>query len=326
MQLSFALTQLDGYVDSRQAPPMMPPGRELAWFTLRGLAVGERAENQDNLVVVDAAGFGVCLRGGAPTTINRDDWPAGRLRIAVLDGMGGHDNGRQVAEDAADAIRRLPVYASREALVNGLDALHDQLHADWGAGVRSPGCTLTLLEVVAEDTAWLYHVGDSRLYELGSGVGPRYLTLDHAPSTRAMLAGAIDVEAWQRRIHRQPESRISQAFAMGNTFEDERGRLSPGLRHLTAEDLPLSLAERADCRTITLRPGGRYLLSTDGLWAVSDPASLVDRHWKKLAGDARQPDALLRGLLDVLQQAAQPGESDNTTALLLQVAPSKGQG
>ena len=59
-----------------------------------------RRENQDNFLLIDASGHAVCLSRQAPFHCQVPGWPRGHVRAAVLDGMGGHGQGREAAEAA----------------------------------------------------------------------------------------------------------------------------------------------------------------------------------------------------------------------------------
>lgn len=320
LQHELKLEAPPGYRDGGRTPAAAPPGLALAWFTARGLHAGDRPENQDNLVLVDATGASTRLRDEAVVRDKHPDWPIGRMRLAVLDGMGGHEGGRMVAETVAEAVAALPAYRQRRSLVAALDRLHARLHAELGGGLRPPGSTLTLLEVIDDTQAWLYHVGDSRLYALDAQGHAQCLTVDHVPATRAALDGALDERGWQRHVHAENGSVISQAFVLGGGLHGQGPALLPELTHLRDAELPEFLRGRADCRTLRLQPGMRYLLASDGLWCVPEPLTLVESAWPPALRAAATPAAALDGLLKALYAAATPRMADNTTAILLQVA------
>src|SRR5579875_2734776 len=133
-----------------------------------------REENQDNLVLIDVHGEAVCLHGGAARYQRLPGWRLGHARIAVLDGMGGHGHGREAAEAVAAGLLALPPCDTAGQLTRRLDLLHADLQRHFaGASGPRPGTTLTLLELRAGQGALLYHVGDSRLYEIaGARVAP----------------------------------------------------------------------------------------------------------------------------------------------------------
>jgi serine/threonine protein phosphatase PrpC len=289
----------------------------------------QRSENQDNFLAIDAAGQASWLAGGQRQSMRVASWPPGHLRLAVMDGMGGHGHGREAAEMVAAGLLAIPACVDVDSLSRHLDALHRRLQAHFDglheAGPR-PGTTLTLLEIAPsadapgadapDSSALLWHAGDSRLYEITPGAATP-LTVDHVPATVLAMAGLIDEKSWRRQVHGSHAPHIAQAFILGNTLADP-AHLDDGLFGLDAATLPPWLRALPDRRAIALRTDATYLLATDGFWSCSDPAEFVAR-WPRLfaGGDAR---ACLARLFD--EMAARPPvgvQPDNLTAIVLRV-------
>lgn len=277
-----------------------------------------RAENQDNFVVIDFDGRSCRLQDQQPLCATVDGWPAGHGRLAVLDGMGGHGHGREAAEALAAALLAMPPCATPDALGERLDAIHASLQARFaveGAGAARPGTTLTLLELRPGGAPLLYHVGDSRLYELDP-LHAAPLTIDHVPATVAALAGRLDEAGWWRQVHGRHAPQIAQAVILGNAFADP-ARLSDPLFALTPEMLPCWLGHLADRRALSLRPGAAYLLVTDGFWSCSHPDSFVAA-WPALLHGAPNAATLVERLFGLLENDAPAGlQPDNLTALVV---------
>jgi PPM family protein phosphatase len=259
-------------------------------------------ENQDNVVLIDAAGHAVCLRGEAPFRTRIAGWPAGHVRLAVLDGMGGHGDGRQAAEAVASALLDVPACQTLEQLSSRLDALHATLQARFRRPgdhdhFRRPGTTLTLLEIAPGQAPLLYHVGDSRLYEVTADAA-HPLTIDHVPATGYAMHGMLGAQEWWQQVHGEHRSQIAQAFILGNAFANPQV-LDDGLQPLDRHTLPPFLHRLADRRALRLRPGALYLLATDGLWACGQPLPWTAR-WPPLL--ARHPGGI-GAALDSLFQA-----------------------
>ena len=296
------------------APLTFGPQFDVAARSATGSGPRQRSENQDNVVLVDAAGNAVCLAGGTTLRSTLTHWPPGHLRLAVLDGMGGHGHGREAAEAAARGLLAMPACADLASLSAQLEELPAQLQRRFAplAGPR-PGTTLTLLELPPQGAPLLWHVGDSRLYEIDEGV--RALTVDHVPATALALAGLLDEEQWQDEVHRAHAPQIAQAFILGNTFVDP-SRLDDALFALTPERLPPWLRALPDRRALALRPGAAYLLASDGFWSCLDPAEFVAR-WPRLFAGASAGacvDALFAEIAERPPIGLQP---DNLTAIVL---------
>nr|WP_314544718.1 protein phosphatase [uncultured Massilia sp.] len=291
---------------------------DVAACSRRGAGPRLREENQDNVVVIDAAGTATWLHGQRLQRQTLAGWPAGHARLAVLDGMGGHGHGREAAEAVAAGLLALPPCLDGATLAQHLDILHAQLQRDFAAcpGPR-PGTTLTLLELPAGAVPLLYHVGDSRLYEI-TRARATPMTIDHVPATGFAIGGLLDEAQWWQQVHGEHRPQLSQAFILGNAFADP-ARLDDALFALTPERLPPWLAPLADRRPVTLTPGASYLLATDGLWSCSDPYGWVAQ-WPQLLGGGADAATMLAALLDAYE--AHPGaffHPDNVTAVLLRI-------
>lgn len=294
---------------------------EVAACSRLGAGPRRRMENQDNLLLIDVDGQAAWLHGEAPQRRQQPGWTRGHARLAVLDGMGGHGHGREAAEAVVAGLLALPPCLELDALSCQLDALHAELQdhfaaAQFGDGPR-PGTTLTLLELPAQGPALLYHVGDSRLYEITRArVAP--LTVDHVPATALAMAGQLGETQWWQQVHGEHRPQVSQAFILGNAFADPM-RLTDPLYALDAGKLPPWLRHLPDRRAVTLAPGASYLLATDGLWSCSDPYGWVGQ-WPQLLGGRADAAVMLGALLQAYD--AHPAaffHPDNVSAILLRV-------
>jgi serine/threonine protein phosphatase PrpC len=277
-------------------------------------------ENQDNLVLIDASGRAVIMHAQIQRALQLPDWPRGHVRLAVLDGMGGHGYGRQAAEAVAAGLLRMPACRTEEELNARLDALHDQLQQQFtlpgGAGqARRPGTTLTLLELPPQQPPLLYHVGDSRLYEITAS-GAQSLTIDHVPATAFALHGLLDAQQWWQQVHGEHRPQIAQAFILGNAFADPQ-RLEDTLYPLEEAELPAFLRPLADRRALTVRSEATYLLATDGFWACRRPQDWIAQ-WPQLLGRTRSAADAIDSLFSRYHEAPPSGlHLDNLTAIAL---------
>jgi serine/threonine protein phosphatase PrpC len=296
------------------------PGLDVAAHSSAAANPALRLENQDNYLLIDTTGCAAFLRGQSAQRQQVPHWPAGHARIAVLDGMGGHGMGREAAEAVVAGLLAMPACASLGELAARLDALHTDLQhhfASDDAPARRPGTTLTLLELRPGRAPLLYHVGDSRLYEISaSQVTP--MTVDHVPATAFALGGLLDEREWWQQVHAEHRSQISQAFILGNAFANPT-ILSDPLFPLSPLNLPAYLQHLSDRRAIELRAGMVYLLATDGFWSCDAPSDWVLR-WPELFAGRSSAREMSHALFQEL--GANPPcnlHADNITAIVLRV-------
>jgi serine/threonine protein phosphatase PrpC len=292
------------------------PHYDVAVASRRGSGPTQRPENQDNFVVIDFAGQAWRLLGQELHRSTLRGWPAGHGRVAVLDGMGGHGHGREAAEAVAAGLLAIPPCRTAAELGCHLDVLHAALQRQFAfePGAR-PGTTLTMLELPEGAAPLLYHVGDSRLYEIGPERALP-LTVDHVPATVAALAGRLDEHAWWRQVHGTHSPQIAQAFILGNAFSNP-ALLSDPLFALTPQNLPPWLGALPDRRVLSLRPDAAYLLATDGFWSCLAPDRFVER-WPGLLAGAADAAAMVERLFSALDASPPDGlHADNLTALVL---------
>lgn len=315
------------------APPTMTsltdtlafgPGLDIAARSDASISKLQVPENQDNVLLIDALGRAVFLRDQAKCSAQLDDWPAGHVRLAVMDGMGGHGNGRQAAEAVANGLLGVPACATLEQLAARLDALHGALQGHFRSAAdhddfRRPGTTLTLIEIPPGQAPLLYHVGDSRLYEITEQAAEP-LTVDHVPATAFALHGLLGAQEWWQQVHGEHRAQISQAFILGNAFANPQV-LDDGLCALTSARLPTFLRHLADRRALVPRPGAVYLLATDGFWACAKPQAWTERWPELLARRGQDASAVLGQLFDEFAQRPPPGlHIDNVSAIVLRFA------
>lgn len=224
--------------------------------------------------------------------------------FAVSDGMGGAKSGEFASRIAIDRISRLlprGFRLSAAGLASGfqdlLAELFSSIHAELLQLGRSyeecsgMGATLTLGWLTPE---WLYfaHLGDSRLYYLPAGGGLRQLSHDHTYAGWLRRKGELNER--QAREHPMRHS-LSQALGAGNQFIDP---------HIGA---------------VGHRPGDRFLICSDGL---------IDGLWDHQIENLIRTPPPQRGNFSpaqlLVEDAVQASGRDNTTALVLEIAPAAG--
>ena len=295
---------------------------EIATRSLRSPTGHGRLENQDNYLVIDGQGLARLLWRERETELCLSDWPAGHRRLAVLDGMGGHSHGREAAEKTVEGLLDLPAAVDLDLISRSLNALHRQLHRQFQADGLESGCTLILLEIPPSGSAFLFHVGDSRVYAVNTQRA-QCLTVDHVPATHMAMLGLMDGAQWMQRVHAQANSQISQAFVLGSTLGAPQiyaESIAEDLFELHEGNLPLFLRGLSDRRALELKAGWVYLLASDGLWHLDNPQAFIQR-WPMLLGRPEHSldelaDALLAELAEeIRRQRSQP--DDNCTVILV---------
>lgn len=294
------------------------PRLDAAVRSSAGLGPGARSENQDNFLLVDSGGLAIFLRDQVQCEQRLHGWPPGHVRLAVLDGMGGHGQGREAAEAVVAGLLTIPACDTLGELSRQLDALHHTLQQHFGADCpdgRRPGTTLTLLELRPGKPALLYHVGDSRLYEVKPDrVLP--LTIDHVPATAYAIEGALGEKEWWQQVHGEHRSQITQAFILGNAFINP-AELSDPLYPLSPLNLPPFLYHLPDRRALELDVNAVYVLATDGFWSCDGPLEFILR-WPELFSRATTAGAMCDALFDEMAERPPEGlHPDNVTAIVL---------
>ncbi len=294
------------------------PHYDVAVRTAAGASADARLENQDNFLLIDTSGWACFLEDQVERQQQVPGWPAGHIRLAVLDGMGGHGHGREAAEAVVAGLLGLPACATLGELSSHLDVLHASLQQHFGADLipgKRPGTTLTMLELRPGEAPLLYHVGDSRLYQVRAGHAVP-LTIDHVPATAYAMEGLLDQAAWWEQVHCEHRSQISQAFILGNAFANP-AELSDPLFALTPMNLPDFLHQLPDRRALELDPHAVYVLATDGFWACPAPQRWLAR-WPALLDGAASAAAMNQRLFDEISNNPPPAlHPDNITAIVL---------
>ncbi len=171
----------------------------------------------------------------------------GARLLVLCDGMGGRRGGEVASRLAVDAIGR--AFRSSEdsgpvRLEAGFSEANSQIEERAQADPRLSGMGTTAVAFLLDggETAWVAHVGDSRLYRL-RGQEFSALTDDHSVVGELQRHGVVSAEQAAQHPRRNE------------------------LLRSIGGDSPVEV----DLRAIDVLPGDRYLLCCDGLWSmVSD--------------------------------------------------------
>ncbi|MBB1489560.1 PP2C family protein-serine/threonine phosphatase [Oceanospirillum sediminis] len=283
-----------------------------------------RKGNQDNFLVIAPSGKAVCLKRREQYHFTHQSWPEGQYRLVVSDGIGGGRHGGEISEELIEALSCVGHFSEQNLLCSFLDDLHHEMQQRWNPDRLKEGATLTLLESQTPNQVQLFHVGDSRLFEISQS-RVNCLTLDHSLATRQVVAGAITSEVvWEQAIFdpdRPSSELLCQAFVLGSAMAPESRNFRPTLFPLTEERLPWFLADKADRRLIRLKAGCLYLLATDGFWHLPDSMSCI-RQAPELYQNSRDSEDFLQQLFALLKkQTPDRWLGDNCTAIAFQLKP-----
>lgn len=234
---------------------------------------GPRETNEDSIG---------CFAPSEPLALERK----GYLYV-VADGLGGHNAG-EVASSAAVATLREEYYspsnhtriepALRQALQAANLKIHELTHRH--AEYRSMETTLSAI-AIAGSTAYIAHIGDSRIYHWRAGKLVQ-LTSDHSEAA----------ELVRLRI-----------------LKPERVRDHPG-RNVLTRTLGSRLIPRPDYLRQPMLAGDKFVMCTDGLWS-----ELEDQEISDVLAEA-DPSAACRELLNrVLSRDC----SDNVSVQVVKV-------
>ena len=231
-------------------------------------AVGPRERNEDAFLLRDLS-----LERGAILA-----------RLAIADGMGGHEAGEVASRLAVDCAARLldGATADSDALRKAFEVADAEIRefARVQGNGASMGTTLTFV-VVRHDEAVVGHVGDSRAWLFHQGE-LKQITVDHSRVGRLLRAGVISE---QETIGHPEANVLEQALGAGS-------------------------APSPDVYRVGLGPGDVLVLSTDGLHGVMTRA--------EIEGVLQSQPSMQQACEQLAALAESRGTTDNLTVLAWQ--------
>jgi serine/threonine protein phosphatase PrpC len=225
---------------------------------------GPREENQDNYLIIDAEGRCEYLLDEKKQSGVVSNWSKGHYRLAVADGMGGHNNGRQAAEAVVKALLTLEIQTDPKQLRDALLTIHNRLFGAFHQGARTPGSTLVIADIDPEGNAVIANIGDSRVY-LHRGAAWELLTTDHNEAEFAYRDGEISEESYAKRLL-QNTNHIKQAMIFGSSGIIANDAGIKHHQHIQA----LRVELEKDVFTQQLEQGDVLMLASDGVWSGQD--------------------------------------------------------
>ncbi len=301
--------------------------RALAHTTVRAAsATGKRKDNQDNYLIVNVeGGQGIAqfLQAGGERRRVLGDWHPDFVRLAVADGVGGHDGGRQMSEAVVAALAELPPLRAPKAMRAALLQLHRRMLDRFADGsTRCPATTLVMADLdCATGAGVLLNLGDSRAYVVGRAK-PRQVTYDHTVPEFAWRDRKINDRDYQQCLA-AGNQRLTQALGWGSwgLFHDGRQAVDELFDHRVRLDLapPESrfgkkeAENHADVFGFRLCDGDGLLLASDGRGDAAD----VDGWCLPCAAAFHNPN----GPQALVRKALESGSRDNVTVTICSRTP-----
>lgn len=233
-----------------------------------------------------------CTDVGLVRDHNEDNYAClslgGKTLFVVADGMGGHDAGEVASRIAVEAVcEEIRKGATSERDPQGLieravQRANDEVKRE-GAGKKSDMGTTLSMALIADTTAYIANVGDSRVYWIENG-SITQITEDHSLVAKLVAAGKL-------------------------TKEEARGHPRSNLLFRTIGNDEMVAV---DTFQVTLKKGGSLLLCSDGLWG-----EVADEEIHKVFAEGGDAETACSRLV---QTALQNGGKDNITAVVVKVA------
>lgn len=229
------------------------------------------------------------------------DWRRTRQRglFAVIDGMGGMEEGHRAAQLARESFERgFSEFLFADPAPGAIDLMTRAHHAVASLGGRA-GAAATLL-LLDGDHVDLAQVGDTRAYLLRDNEVFQ-LTLDQ--SQRALTGGPRGAAEGRSQLVSSLGMPVSDAFRVG-TLLDVRN--AGGL-----------LPETVRGRSLQLLDGDQLLLCSDGLWDWWDDCMSEEEEHAYLLDVLQPGKSIHEALRQLLQDALEHDGQDNATAVLV---------
>src|SRR6266702_5835844 len=266
-------------VDTRQPALVLQVGSDLD----PGIERRQRP-NEDALFVT----HGVMPSTSASTS------PKPFALFMVADGMGGQGHGQEASQLAAQSLVEYvrgslcSKRGTREALlpllIEGVQYANRAVHQRNQEQRTEMGTTMTATLVV-DTTAYVAHVGDSRLYLYRPAKGLSQITQDHS-MVAALVAAGVN----------QPEDIYTHP-----------------MRNLIYRFLGEKSTVEVDASTLPLAAGDILLLCSDGLWEMVRDRQIASILTAPVSDPSRKAHALV-------QAALAGGGVDNVSVIVVQVS------
>ncbi|GAB6141929.1 hypothetical protein JCM14076_26580 [Methylosoma difficile] len=287
-------------------------------------AKGLRDGNEDNYLLIqspDGHALAEYLKDQQIEQLPVPQWDNQKIRIAVADGMGGHQNGREAAELLVTELIKIAATGQVGRLANVVKALHSQLSKQLsGSGRNRPGSTLVVADIdCVTGLCVIANVGDSRAYLLREG-RLHQLSHDHVYCEFAWRDGDLSDEQYFN-ARSVSNASLTQAMGFGShgivrAADGSRPyEYNPNLRLDIKEDgqswqhnWDKVKTEHRDVFLLQLEDDDVLLFASDGLWSMGQ-----DCLWHP---EITTPLSNAAALEKLVNAAIEAGSSDNATLVM----------
>src|SRR2546421_7981699 len=214
--------------------------------------------------------------------------------LMVADGMGGQGHGQEASQLAVQSLveyvrgslcsKRVTREALLPLLIEGVKSANRVVHQRNQEQRTEMGTTMTATLVV-DTTAYVAHVGDSRLYHYRPAKGLSQITQDHS-MVAALVAAGVN----------QPEDIYTHP-----------------MRNLIYRFLGEKATVEVDASTVPLAADDILLLCSDGLWEMVRDQQIAAILTTPMPDPSRKAHALV-------QAALAGGGADNVSVIVVQVS------
>lgn len=210
--------------------------------------------------------------------------------LALADGMGGHKAGEIASKLAIEEVSLLLAEGLREKMLPGqimlllsetMDKVNTKIftHSQSDSALVGMGTTCDVC-LIFKNTAYISHVGDSRVYKVSASGNIKKLTKDHSLIERMLDNGTITP---QEAINHPQKNVILKAIGISSSVE-------PDIFHSK------------------ISPGDVLLLCSDGLTNMVDDGTIA-----RTVSEGASPEEIAKKLVQLANDA---GGTDNITVII----------
>lgn len=206
---------------------------------------------------------------------------SGGLLAVVADGLGGHSYGEIASQLAVESIFRdlEEKQIDEETLIYAVLKANDTI-----CTAENRGHTTAAALWMEDSCAVAAHVGDSRIYQFRDG-NIIFQSVDHSVVQMAVLVGELAPDAVRHHKDRNKVFRV-----LGDDHEEPK----------------------VDSTELTVCPGDRFLLCSDGFWEPVTEADML-----RTLRETETAQQWLDAMRQIVADARDPRQDNNTAICIL---------